>query len=353
MILSPMRCELLQVGNVSFFMKSCASLCSAVSKIENFNLPSSDTKVLKVGIIGTPNAGKSTIINNLMDRKVCPTSSKVHTTRAKSTAIFTTGDSQIIFLDTPGLVNKKEQTRYNLANSFLRDSKNVLQEADVIGVIHDVSNAYTREKLDIKIIKLLEFHKSKPSFLVFNKIDIIKSKRKLLDITRQVTDNCVDGKPIPGSSIRRVGVEVKEDKGWPYFQEIFMVSALSGDGLADVKNYLVKNAKPGKWLFPEQVWTDQSAESIISNSVHAKLLDFLPQEIPYSLKPELEYFDVSEEGVITTVVLVKCPSSRISKLVAGAADGKLKQITQSVQADLQDAFHNYVRIKIVLDPPYE
>jgi ribosome biogenesis GTPase A len=70
------------------------------------------TRLLKVAVIGIPNVGKSTFINNLMDRKVCPTSSKVHTTRAKCQAIFTERDSQIVFLDTPGLVSLKEQKKY-------------------------------------------------------------------------------------------------------------------------------------------------------------------------------------------------------------------------------------------------
>ncbi|KAJ8959738.1 hypothetical protein NQ314_006162 [Rhamnusium bicolor] len=315
------------------------------SVIPEYNL---DTRLLRVAIIGVPNAGKSTFINNLMDRKVCATSAKVHTTRRKSMAIFTADDAQIVFVDTPGLISDKEQKRYNLEKTFIRDTKNVLKLADIIGVIHDVTNYWTRERLDIKIIKLLEMHKEKPSFLVFNKVDALKSKRKLLDLTRQVTDNCIDGKPIPnGKAIKKDN----QDKGWPYFQEIFMVSALTGDGLSDVKNYLIRNAKPGQWMFPHEVWTDQSAEMIITNSVQAKFLDFLPQEIPYQLKPVIEYFNVDENGVISAVVIVNCSSARVAKLVAGASDGKLKQMTESVQQDLQDTFHNYVKIKIVLIPP--
>ncbi|CAH1997402.1 unnamed protein product [Acanthoscelides obtectus] len=216
----------------------------------------------------------------------------------------------------------------------------------MIGIIHDVTNFWTRDRLDMKIIKLLEYHKSKPSFLIFNKIDALKSKRKLLDLARLLTENCLDGKPMPGTkSFNREGSDMK---GWPYFQDIFMVSALTGDGLEDVRNYLISKAQPGEWLFPEQVWTDQSTETIITNTVKAKLLDFIPQEIPYNLKPCMEYFNVDETGEVTCVVLVQCPTDRIVKLVAGASDGKIKQITESVQKDLQETFHNFVKIKIVL-----
>ncbi|XP_044272768.1 GTPase Era, mitochondrial [Tribolium madens] len=302
------------------------------------------TKLLKVAVIGVPNVGKSTFINNLMDRKVCPASSKVHTTRAKTQAIFTEGDSQIVFLDTPGIVTFQEYKKFGLEKSFLRDSKASLREADIIGVIHDASNIWTREKLDIKIIRLLEDNKDKPSFLVINKVDIIKSKRKLLDVTRQLTENCIEGAPIPGSK----PFKSSEIKGWPHFSDVFMVSALTGSGLDEVRTYLVKNAKPGEWLYPGEVWSDKTAEEIIVDSVRAKLLDFLPQEIPYNLKPEMEFFNINEKGVISSVVLVHCPSERIAKLVAGESEGKLRQINESLQVDLQKTFHNYVKIKLVL-----
>ncbi|EFA08204.1 GTPase Era, mitochondrial-like Protein [Tribolium castaneum] len=302
------------------------------------------TKVLKVAVIGVPNVGKSTFINNLMDRKVCPASSKVHTTRAKSQAIFTEGDSQIVFLDTPGLVSFQEYKKFSLEKSFLKDSKSSLREADIIGVIHDASNIWTREKLDIKVIRLLEDNKTKPSFLVLNKVDIIKSKRKLLDVTRQLTENCIEGAPIPGGKPLRD----KETRGWPHFSDVFMVSALTGSGLDEVKNYLIRNAKPGEWPYPGEIWSDKTAEEIIVDSVKAKLLDFLPQEIPYTLKPEMEFFNINDKGVISAVVLVHCPSKRIAQLVAGESEGKLRQINESLQVDLQRTFHNYVRIKVVL-----
>ncbi|VEN55914.1 unnamed protein product [Callosobruchus maculatus] len=336
-------------GTFIFYVKQFSTITNEVvanGQTEFFPACNSDSKLLRVAIIGMPNAGKSTFINNLMDRKVCPVSSKVHTTRGKAKAIFTQDNTQIVFMDTPGIVSDKEQKKYNLEKTFIRDCKNVSKGADMIGVIHDVTNFWTRDRLDIKIIKLLEHHKSKPSFLIFNKVDALKSKRKLLDLARLLTDNSLDGKPMPGAKTFKR--EDSETKCWPFFQDIFMVSALTGDGLEDVRNYLLSKAQPGEWMFPEAVWTDQSAESIITNTVQAKLLDFIPQEIPYNLKSYMEYFNVDEAGKITCVVLVQCPTNRIAKLVAGASDGKIRQITESVQKDLQETFHTFVKIQIVL-----
>ncbi|CAH1154649.1 unnamed protein product [Phaedon cochleariae] len=346
--------KVVERSNFSIQCRLCGSITN-VSKVQSLSeIPTDEpvaeiqTRVLRVAIIGMPNAGKSTLINQIMDRKVCATSEKVHTTRTKARAIFTEDDAQIIFVDTPGLVNEKEQKIYNLQKAFIRDGKSVSREADIIGVVHDVANTWTRERLDIKVIKLLEYNKSKPSFLVFNKVDVLKSKRKLLELTRQITENCVNGEPIPGG--KPVKPKNSDDKGWPFFQEIFMVSALTGDGLEDIKKYLLNSAKRGKWIFPEKTWTDQISETVILNTVKATLLNFLPQEIPYQLTPLIEYLNVDQNDVITTVVIVQCPSARIAKLIAGAADGRLRQITDTVRIDLQDAFHNYVKIKIVLEP---
>ncbi|XP_056648126.1 GTPase Era, mitochondrial [Diorhabda sublineata] len=305
-----------------------------------------DTRLLKVAIIGMPNAGKSTFINGLMDRKVCATSLKVHTTRSKAKAIFTRDDTQIVFFDSPGLVNDREMKKFNLQNTFSRDCRSISKEADIIGVIHDASNIWTREKLDIKIIKILEKHKEKSSFLILNKVDKLNSKRKLLDITKILTENSISGKPI---GMRKIfEKECIENKGWPYFSNIFMVSALTGDGLTEIQDYLITNAKPGEWMFPEEVWTDQNPESIILNTVRGVLLDYLPQEIPYKLKPIMEYFHVDElTGKINTVVLIDCPTSRIARLLSGTSDGRLRLLTEQIQGDLQNAFKNFVKIQII------
>lgn len=179
-------------------------------------------------------------------------------------------------------------------------------------------------------------------------MDLLKSKRKLLELTHALTDNCIDGKPIPGLTRKD-----KDDKivGWPYFKQIFMISALTGSGLDDIKIYLAEQAKPGPWQYPEDVYSIEKPENIITASVKATLLDCLPQEIPYQLNCELEHFETDEKGIIKTVVLVHCPSERIASYVAGASSGNLRIITEKVQQDLQSAFQTFVRIKIILECP--
>ncbi|XP_022916981.2 GTPase Era, mitochondrial [Onthophagus taurus] len=320
---------------------------------QNLQPEEATQRILKVAIIGMPNAGKSTFINNLVERRVCPTSSKVHTTKNRASAIFTEGDAQIVFMDTPGLINDREMKKFNLPYSYMFDSRTTMDKADIIGVIHDVGNPYTREKLDIKIIKSLHKHKKQPSFLVLNKIDLLKSKRKLLDVIRLVTEGALRGKKMLQENLEDNSEkeEIKNEsdhKGWRFFTEIFMVSSLTGDGLVDIKNFLSLQAKPGKWLFPEEEFTDQPPETIIINTVKATLLNFLPQEMPYLLKVELEHFEMNPDGVIICTVLVRCKTDRIVKYVTGEQDGKVRQITRSVQENLQNTFRNFVRINIIV-----
>lgn len=135
-----------------------------------------------------------------------------------------------------------------------------------------------------------------------------------------------------------------------------------------IKEHLLKNSKPAKWMFPSHVWTDQTMEQIIVNSVKGILLQYLQQEIPYMLKPQMELFDINEEGrvlyisvcimyysvvsgVISAVVLVHCPSIRLAQLIAGESNGRLIQMTEEVQHNLQNTFKNFVRLRIVLQPP--
>lgn len=291
-----------------------------------------ESRLLKIAIIGVPNVGKSTVINQLVGRKVCSISSKVHTTRCKARAIGIEGNTQLVFLDTPGLVTADESHRHHLEHSFHSDSETAMLEADVIGVIHDVSNTWTRDRLDPKVLRLLYLYPKKNSFLILNKIDAMKAKRKLLDVVRLLTNNSLAGQskmsehepslvvdytksrdqqtadsrhnqPLnsemnSSQSLSELQIQrkVQNQKGWPNFSEVFMVSALLGDGMNDIKDYLLHISEPSPWLYPVSEFTDQPSETVIVNTVRSKLLDHLPQELPYNLDTAIEYFDVGADG---------------------------------------------------------
>lgn len=252
-------------------------------------------KTLKVAVIGMPNVGKSTFINNLVNHRVCPTSSKVHTTRTTSKAIYTSHDNQLILFDTPGLVTEQEVKKHHLESSFQKSPKSSMNQADIIAVIHDVSNRWTRNELHPSVLESLEGHSKIPSFLVLNKIDCLKSKRVLLELVRILTNDTHQRRRLQKPVVTPENVEVVPRKlvGWSHFSAIFMASAITGDGVQGIMNFLLKQSKPKTWKYSATDFTDERPEDLIVASVRARLLDFLPQEIPYTLKSEIEYF--SEE----------------------------------------------------------
>ncbi|XP_045764828.1 GTPase Era, mitochondrial [Maniola jurtina] len=311
-------------------------------------------KVVNVAIIGAPNAGKSTLINKITERKICAASNKVHTTTKLVRAICYEQDTQIVFLDTPGIVTEKEQKKYNLPDSMLAACEKSLRCADVVGVVHDVSNKWTKDNLHSDVIKMLEMIKHIPSFLILNKVDMLKTKKQLLAIIRNLTNGMIAGNPIPNANKNKK----MEERGYSHFSDVFLVSALNGDGVNDIKKYLIGNSKPRSLHYSATDWSDQTPETLIEEAVRAKFLDFLAQEIPYNLKTQLEYFDdIKHEDKIICSVSVECPTERLARLISGAGGGRLQQIKSHVRNDLIDMFKKTVvidiRLKVKSKPPSE
>lgn len=148
--------------------------------------------------------------SSFLYKQVCATSSKAHTTQAKANAIYLEGDTQLIFMDTPGMTSTEESKRFNLAKSFQTDPKISLQEADIIGLIQDAHNIFTRHKIDPNIYTLLKNVEDKiPMILILNKVDKLKKKSTLLHLATVLAK--------AKDSLR--------------FADIFMISALTGDGV--------------------------------------------------------------------------------------------------------------------------
>ena len=119
---------------------------------------------------------------------------KANTTRSNARAIMTQGDTQIIFLDTPGVVDSKAVSKYKLENSLIMDPERSCYDADLLIVLHDVSNRYVREAINKKVLRLLAlYYRDVPSILVLNKMDTIPKSRRVYDLIRKLTCNRLDG----------------------------------------------------------------------------------------------------------------------------------------------------------------
>ncbi|XP_065367864.1 GTPase Era, mitochondrial [Calliphora vicina] len=326
---------------------------------------SAQQKTLTIAVIGVPNAGKSTFINNLINHRVCPTSSKVHTTRKSNKAIYTTGQTQLIFYDTPGLVTQKEINKHKLEQSFKSSYRHAIQHADMIAVMHDASNTWTRKELHSTVIDSLKAYPQLPSILILNKIDALKSKRITLELIRQLTNNTLtglrkqtksnkkrlhdDSTTNTKDSIVEFGDLNKIEGSWSNFSEVFLVSSITGNGLNEVHDFLIEAAKTKQWEYSSDTFTDETPEELIVESVRARLLDYLPQEIPYTLKTSIEYYSVDNNTIYASVEVI-CPSKRIERLICGESNGRLRQITERVTSDLVETFGKPISFTIATRP---
>uniref|UniRef100_A0ABK0M2N5 GTPase Era, mitochondrial n=2 Tax=Rattus norvegicus TaxID=10116 RepID=A0ABK0M2N5_RAT len=285
-------------------------------------------RVLRVVLLGAPNAGKSTLSNQLLGRKVFPVSKKVHTTRCQALGVITEKETQVILLDTPGIISPVKQKRHHLELSLLEDPWKSMESADLVVVLVDVSDKWTRSRLSPQVLQCLTKFSQVPSILVLNKVDCLKQKSVLLELTAALTEGVVNGKMLnvrqafrsrpsthcPGPETEDPNthaVRSPQRTGWPYFQEIFMLSALNNKDVNTLKQYLLTQAQPGPWEFHSGVLTSQTPEEICANKIREKLLEYLPEEVPYSVQQRIL---IGQKGLL------------------------ISQIAQEVSQDLMDIF---------------
>uniref|UniRef100_A0A8D1WH61 GTPase Era, mitochondrial n=1 Tax=Sus scrofa TaxID=9823 RepID=A0A8D1WH61_PIG len=296
-------------------------------------------RVLRVVILGAPNAGKSTLSNKLLGRKVFPVSKKVHTTRSQALGVITEKEAQVILLDTPGLISPAKQKRHHLEPSLLEDPWKSMESADLVVVLVDVSDQWTRNQLSPQVLQCLTQFSQVPSILVMNKVDRLKQKSVLLELTAALTEGVVNGKKLtvrqalrsqrdarrPGPAAKGPDTESVGDPrrtGWPHFQEIFMLSALSQEDVKILKQYLLAQARPGPWEFHSGVLTSQTPQEICANIVREKLLEYLPQEVPYGVQQKTMMWEEGPSGqlVIEQKLLVPKESHMAPDRSKGALD---------------------------------
>ncbi|XP_062392191.1 GTPase Era, mitochondrial [Sardina pilchardus] len=345
-------------------------------------------RLIRVAVVGAPNAGKSTLTNQLLGRKVFAVSKKVHTTRSRALGVFTEDDTQIILLDTPGLTTPAKAKRHQLEDSLLVDPSDSLQEADLVVVLVDVSDKWTRNRLDIEVLKCLAQYPHTPAVLVLNKVDLLKSKLMLLDLTAELTEGVVNGKSlrVKASTARRGAAttsagrkrgsveepgpadqglvepvtgdhtpqslsteeqrKLRSQRGWPHFKDVFMVSALDGEDVETLMRYFMVEAKPGSWLYHREVLTDQSPEEMCTNTIREKLLEYLPQEVPYTMTQQIELWKEQESGALLISVKLHVKKDSHMKMVIGAGGQLISKIAREASEDLAHIFLRDVQLKI-------
>lgn len=247
-----------------------------------------------IALIGAPNSGKSSLVNQLVGEKISIVSPKVQTTRNTIKAILSEGETQLVFLDTPGIFIPKH-TRI-LERMIVRSAWQAIKEADHVCLLID---AVTGFKINIeKILEDLKKHQIVPTIII-NKVDIVK-KQEMLKIIAKLAD---------------LGLE-----------KIFMVSALTGDGVLDLKNYLISIANLCSWAFEADDITDAPMKFMASEITREKLFLALKEDLPYSLYVKTDSWeDLGDDRVkIHQTIFVLKESQKM--IVIGKHGSMIKQI---------------------------
>ncbi|KAL4690343.1 hypothetical protein H8957_003937 [Semnopithecus entellus] len=312
-------------------------------------------RVLRVVLLGAPNAGKSTLSNQLLGRKVFPVSKKVHTTRCQALGVITEKETQVILLDTPGIISPGKQKRHHLELSLLEDPWKSMESADLVVVLVDVSDKWTRNQLSPQLLRCLTKFSQIPSVLVMNKVDCLKQKSVLLELTAALTEGVVNGKKLemrqafrshpgtccPSPAVKdpnTLSVGNPQRIGWPHFKEIFMLSALSQEDVKTLKQYLLTQAQPGPWEYHSAVLTSQTPEEICANIIREKLLEHLPQEVPYNVQQKTAVWEEGPGGELVIQQKLLVPKESYMKLLIGPKGHVISQIAQEAGRDLMNIF---------------
>ena len=255
-----------------------------------------------VALIGAPNVGKSTLINALVGAKISIVTPKVQTTRALIRGIAVVGAAQLIFVDTPGIFaprRRLDRAMVGTAWGGAKDADIVALVIDARGGLAEVDEAILRGVADIRPAKKL---------LVLNKIDLV-AKPALLTLVQSLNERAA-------------------------FAATFMISALSGDGVADLKNWLADNVPPGPWLYPEDQISDAPLRQLAAEITREKLYLRLHQELPYQSTVETETWTELKDGSVRIEQTIYVERESQRKIVLGKGGASIKAIGAAARTDI-------------------
>lgn len=268
-----------------------------------------------VAIVGVPNAGKSTLLNACVGQDLSIVTSKVQTTRAQLKGIAIEDESQIIFIDTPGIF---QSAKRNLEKKMVQAAWDSLEEADAILVVIDVSK---KLDADTQMILTTLKERGRNAVLVMNKIDQVKEKEKLLPMTAQLNE---------------LG----------QFSDTFMVSAKTGRGVADLLKFLAEKMPEGPWLYPEDQLTDMTERFIAAEITREKLFKKLRQELPYNLTVETDGWTVKKKGdvEILQTIFVQKPGQKA--IILGEKGQMISEIGRTARLAISERLGIKAHLKL-------
>ena len=270
-----------------------------------------------VAIVGPTNAGKSTLLNQIMGRKVSIVSHKVQTTRTNLRAVKMVGTRQLIFVDTPGVFVPKRR----LDRAMVGAAMTAISDADAVLLIMDAQKGITQTIRDL----VEKIHDHKNLFVALNKVDAIK-KQDLLPIV----------------------AELSQMADW---REIFMISALKNDGVDGMLDALAAVMPASPYMFDASDAVDVPDNLYLSELTREKIYKYIHQELPYHINVVTERVDVDADGVLDIYQKIAVQNDAHKKIVIGRGGEHLKQIGIAARHDIQNQWgvnarlHLFVRVE--------
>lgn len=255
-----------------------------------------------VAIVGRPNVGKSTLMNNILGQKVTIISPKPQTTRNRIQGIYTTENEQIIFIDTPGI----HKPKHELGEFMNTQALSTLNEVDAILLLVDGTEGFgTGDQFVANILKDISI----PCYLVVNKIDIIKDKEKLFNLVKSLND-------------------IKA------FTETYYISALQGDNIHLLLNALIDTLPEGPQYFPSDQVTDHPEVFIISEIIREKVLYLTKEEVPHSVAVIIDEMKHDETGLMNIHATIFVERDSQKKIIIGKNGQLIKEVGTQARKDI-------------------
>jgi GTP-binding protein Era len=264
-----------------------------------------------VALIGAPNAGKSTLVNALVGTKVSIVTPKAQTTRTLIRGIAVDGPAQLILVDTPGIF----APRRRLDRAMVGTAWGGARDADIAALVVD-SRKGVEDEDEVVIRGLAEVRAAK--LLVLNKVDVV-AKPALLALTQMLNERAA-------------------------FAAIFMISALTGDGVADLKRWLGAHVPAGPWLYPADQIADAPLRQLAAEITREKLYLRLHQELPYQSTVETEVWKELKDGSVRIEQTIYVERESQRKIVLGKGGQTIKAIGAAARADIAVAIEQPVHL---------
>jgi GTPase len=265
-----------------------------------------------VALIGIPNAGKSTLMNQLLGTKISIVTPKVQTTRSRLVGIGMFDETQIVFSDTPGIFNPQKKLHQAMVGAAWREAEN----ADISMYIVDAKRGITKD--DEAILERVK-HLKKVTLLI-NKVDKV-NKLDLLTLTKTLTEKCD-------------------------FDRVFMISALEGEGLDEVISYLQTEAPKGPWHYPDDQLMDISDRLFSAEITREKLFLELRKELPYSLSVETEDWEKFADGSIKISQAITVETKSQKMIVIGNKGQMIKKIGIASRLELEKIYEGRIHLAL-------